>query len=65
MDNAKRQPVSITKNGRPFVVVLSVESLENMYWGEKATGAFEKGEFMGEGESEKFLSEIMDAEPSN
>ncbi|MSO92237.1 MAG: type II toxin-antitoxin system Phd/YefM family antitoxin [Rhodospirillales bacterium] len=66
LDTARREPVTIEKNGRPVAVVLSseeyerLESLENAYWIKRAEAA-EKAGYLGPDESEKLLGDLMRA----
>lgn len=64
MDTARREPVTITRHGRPAVVVVScehyarLEAMEDRYWLELARQGRESG-FMGVNESEAFINKIL------
>ncbi|MEK6627531.1 MAG: type II toxin-antitoxin system prevent-host-death family antitoxin [Bdellovibrionota bacterium] len=64
LEHARKEPVSIERNGRGVAVVISFEEysrlqeLENKYWGDKATKAVANG-FMGEKKSAELLSELL------
>jgi antitoxin Phd len=66
LDAARREPVTITKNGREVVVVLSkedfdrLEALEDAYWGALAEEAREEGS-IGVEASERLLRSCLDA----
>lgn len=66
LDTARREPVTIEKNGRPVAVILSIEDfkrfeeIEDAIWGERALEA-EKGGYVGVEEGEKLLKEILGA----
>jgi len=69
LDNVQREPVAITKHGRPVAVVLALEneevlaavqdSLEDHYWGRKALKADQEG-YLSVEESEAFLAACLD-----
>ena len=67
LDTARREPVTIEKNGRPVAVVLSseeyerLESLETAYWLKRAEAA-EKAGYVGAEKSERLLRNLMRAE---
>lgn len=67
LDSAQREPVSITKKGRPVAVVLSqheyerLAALEDAYWGRLAEAAGNEG-FLGPEEGEKLLSDLLNAQ---
>lgn len=64
IDSARQEPVTITRNNRRVAVVLSPDEYDHLtkindkYWGEKALTAESDG-FIGEKESENFLSSIL------
>ena len=66
IDEARNQPVSIEKNGRAVAVVLSIAEYERMvavedaWWAKKAEEISAEG-FLDQGESEKFLAEMLNA----
>ena len=71
LKTAKREPVTITKNGRAAAMMLSVSDkeliaavegfLEERYWGERVAEA-ERGGYIGVEESNRILSEALNAE---
>ena len=71
METARREPVTITKNGRAAAMVLSSSDnkliaaverfLEERYWGERVAEA-ELGGYIGARESNRILSEALNAE---
>ena len=71
METARREPVTITKNGRAAAMVLSSSDnkliaaverfLEERYWGERVAEA-ERGGYIGARESNRILSEAVNAE---
>ncbi len=68
LDAARRQPVTIERNGRPVAVMLSVEeyerleALEDAAWAARAAAAEDAGNWLGAEDSEKLLSAILNAE---
>lgn len=62
VDEARREPITITRNNRPVAVILSPEeyqrlySLEDAYWGNRAIRAETKGQFLSNKESLEFLN---------
>ena len=66
MDTARREPVTITKHSRPFVVVVSteryaeLEALEDALWESRAIAAEKKGYLTTE-ESEEVVQRILNA----
>jgi antitoxin Phd len=66
LDTARKEPVSIEKNGRAVAVVMSIEEFERMeaaedaLWAKKAEEASKEG-FLGQEESEKFLADMINA----
>jgi prevent-host-death family protein len=71
LKTAKREPVTITKNGRAAALMLSVSDkeliaavegfLEERYWGERIAEA-ERGGYIGAQESNRILSEALNAQ---
>jgi len=71
LDAAQREPVTITKNGRAVAMMLSASDdgviaavegfLEERYWGERIAEA-ERGGYIGARESNRILSEALNAE---
>jgi prevent-host-death family protein len=71
LKTAKREPVTITKNGRAAAMMLSVSDkeliaavegfLEERYWGERIAEA-ERGGYIGAQESNRILSEALNAQ---
>ncbi|MDA8724158.1 hypothetical protein N9M90_05130 [Alphaproteobacteria bacterium] len=67
----QREPVTIAKNGRAVVMMLSASDksmiaalegfLEERYWGERIAGA-ERGGYIGVEDSNRILSEALNAE---
>ena len=64
VDNARKEPITITRNSRAVAIILSPEeyehllSIEDMYWGEKAKEA-EKDGYLTVEESEKYLKSLI------
>ncbi len=67
LDTARREPVTIEKNGRPVAVVLSIEDfkrfeeIEDAIWGARAEEAEKAGAWLGPDESGKLLQELLNA----
>ena len=71
METVRREPVTITKNGRAAAMVLSSSDneliadverfLEERYWRERVAEA-ERGGYIGARESKRILSEALNAE---
>ncbi|MBF0167657.1 MAG: type II toxin-antitoxin system Phd/YefM family antitoxin [Alphaproteobacteria bacterium] len=67
LDTARREPVTIEKNGRPVAVILSIEDfkrfeeIEDAAWGARAEEAEKAGDWLGPDESEKLLRELLNA----
>ena len=71
METARREPVTITKNGRAAAMMLSVSDkeliaavegfLEERYWCERIADA-ERGVYIGAWESKRILSAALNAE---
>ena len=71
LEKAQREPVTITKNGRAVAMMLSASDdgmiaavegfLEERYWGERIADA-ERGGYIGARESNRILSEALNAE---
>lgn len=66
LDEARRVPVTIKKNGRKVAVMLSLEeynfleALSDVYWAKRAKEA-EKSGYIGVKRSEKLLKEMLNA----
>lgn len=64
LDAVQRQPVTITKNGRPVAILTAVvdrkrfEEVEDMIWAERAVRA-EKNGTLGVAKSKKVLAQWM------
>jgi len=67
LDTAQREPVSITRRGRPCVVALSqemyerLEALEDAIWAARAREAAKSG-FVGTEETAKFIQDMLNAD---
>ena len=67
IDAARREPVTVTRHKRKWVVIISaeryeeLEALEDRYWIARAE-AGEKSGFIGVEESEAFIQGILNAE---
>jgi antitoxin Phd len=71
LEKARREPVTITKNGRAVAMMLPASDkeliaavkgfLEERYWGERIADA-ECGGYIGAWESNRILSEALNAE---
>ena len=66
LDTARRESVSIDKQGRSVAVILSKEEFERLseiedsFWALRAEAAKTEG-FLSEEESERFLDELLNA----
>jgi prevent-host-death family protein len=70
LKTARREPVTITKNGRAAAMMLSASDkeliaavegfLEERYWGERIAEA-ERGGYIGARDSKRILSEALNA----
>lgn len=66
LEDARKNPITIERNGRPVAVVISAEEFERMeamedaYWGRQAEEAVKEG-FLGVEESEKRLTQWLNA----
>jgi len=60
LDMAQREPVVVTKMGRPVGAFISIADLENTVWGERALAADREG-YVGIAESEDFLNGLLNA----
>ena len=66
LDEARKNPIKIERNGRPVAVVISAEEFERMeamedaWWGRQAEEAMKEGS-LGVEASEKFLAEMLNA----
>lgn len=62
---AVREPVEITKHGKPAFVLMSeehfrrLEALEDAVWGAKAMAVLEKGEFVGADKAQELLEKLL------
>lgn len=61
LDMAQREPVVVTKMGRPVGAFLSMADLEDAVWGERALAADREGH-VGENASRAFLDSLLHAE---
>jgi len=65
IDAALREPVSITKNGKPAAVLMSqrdferFEAMEDALWALRADQAIKSAEFLGADETAKFIKEAL------
>ena len=68
LDTAQREPVTIEKKGRPVAVVLSLdeyqrlEAIEDAWWAARADAAEREGDWLGPGEGEKLIQDLLNAE---
>jgi len=52
MDTAQREPVVVSKSGRPYAVLVShseyerLQAIEDRYWAERARTAIESGDYI-------------------
>ncbi len=66
LESAQHEPVRISKNGRPYAVILSARehdalvALEDAYWLKRAKEA-EKDGYLGPDEGDKLLRDLMNA----
>ena len=60
LDMAQREPVVVTKMGRPVGAFISIADLENTVWGERALAADKDG-YVGVEASEDFLNGLLNA----
>lgn len=66
LEDARKNPVKIERNGRPVAVVISyeeferMEALEDAWWAKQAEDVVKDG-FLSEDDSEKFLAEMLNA----
>jgi len=64
IDQARKSPVTITRNNRPVAVVLSpeeyalLERFDDQYWGEEAKKAEKEGS-LSVAESKKFMDDLL------
>jgi prevent-host-death family protein len=61
LDMAQREPVAVTKMGRPVGVFISMADLEDTIWGERALAAHKEG-YVGEAESGRLIDSLRHAE---
>ena len=65
IESAMREPVTITRNGKPTAVMMSLadfkryEALEDLVWALRAEGVLNRGELLGADETEKFIREVL------
>ena len=65
LDIAQREPVTVTKKGRPVAVVVSAEEydrmerIEDAIWAARADEAVRNGGFLSPEESEKVIEEMI------
>lgn len=65
LDAVQRQPVTITKNGRPVAVLTAVvdrkrfEEVEDQIWAERAEKAMKTGKFLGTKKSMALLKKYL------
>ena len=66
LDSARREPVTIEKNGRPVAVVMSLEdyerlaAIEDAWWAARAK-KWASGGFLGPAKSRRLLAKMLDA----
>ena len=66
LEEARKNPIKIERNGRPVAVVVShedyerLEAMEDAWWGKQAEEALKEGS-LGVEASEKFLAEMLNA----
>jgi prevent-host-death family protein len=66
LDSARREPVTIEKNGRPVAVMLSLEdyerlaAIEDAWWAEKAR-KWAAGGFLSPAKSRRLLAGMLNA----
>jgi len=61
LDMAQREPVAVTKMGRPVGVFISMADLEDTIWGERALAAHKEG-YVTEMESRSLIDSLRHAE---
>lgn len=61
LDMAQREPIVVTKMGRPVGAFLSMADLEDAIWGERALAADREG-YIGEEASRELLDRLLHAE---
>lgn len=65
LDAVQRQPVTITKNGRPVAILTAVvnrkrfEEVEDQIWAERAEKALKTGKFLGTKKSMEMLRKYV------
>lgn len=65
LDNAQREPITITKKGRPVAVVMSIadyehfQHMEETYWVAQADKAYQEG-FLSEEDSAQTLKKLWE-----
>jgi prevent-host-death family protein len=60
LDMAQREPVVVSKNGRPVGVFLSMQDVEDTIWGERALKAHAGG-YVGVEASEELMEKLLNA----
>ena len=67
MDAAMREPVAITKNGKPSAVLLSqsdyerLEAMEDLVWALRAEEVVRKGDYLGHEDTAKFVKQTLES----
>ncbi len=67
MEKAQKEPVTVEKTGRPYVVLLSQEEyerlqkLEDAFWGERAETIRQRGDFLSPEETMANIRARLDA----
>lgn len=67
LDTAQREPVSISKNGRPIAVVMSqkeyehLQAMEDAFWAARADAALRDASFIGVDASAAAVKELLNA----
>lgn len=61
LDTAQREPVIVQDEGGLPYVILSIQDIEDMAWGEEARHARNKG-FIGERQSADLIASLLNAQ---
>jgi antitoxin Phd len=67
MEKAQKEPVTVEKTGRPYVVLLSQEEyerlqrLEDALWGQRAEAVRQRGDYLGPEETLAAIRARLDA----
>jgi prevent-host-death family protein len=61
LDMAQREPIAVTKMGRPVGVFFSMADLEDTIWGERALAAHREG-YISEAESRSLIDKLRNAD---